>query len=372
MKKVIQITITEKCNLKCIYCYEKQRNNNIMSVDIAKSIISKSFAEYKDADFLEFDFHGGEIVLAFDFICEVCNWTWKQSWNKDYIFHATTNGTLIHGYIQEWFRENAHRFNLGLSLDGNKMMHDLNRSNSYDKIDFDFFLKTYPHQPVKMTISPITLPSLFDGIQDIYNKGFDVSANLAYGMYWDSQSLKKAYQKELSRLVDWYICHPQKKVVNLLSDRGLKYIGKCISDHKKQKHRKWCGTGENMKCYSVEGYASPCQFFNPSSNSYYSRELLSSLDFSKVIIDEECSNCPILSICPTCYGANYSTRKELNKRPDVMCDYRKIESLASSFLYGTMFVSNEEYSAVQGYSEVDKAYCMLGIKYVQETLINNR
>lgn len=368
MKKVVQITITERCNLNCVYCYEKRRNHNIMEIELAKSIISKSFKEYKDADFIEFDFHGGEIILAFDLISAVCNWTWGQKWDKEYIFHATTNGTLIHGHIQEWFRINKDRFNLGLSLDGNKIMHDLNRSNSYDMIDMDFFFETYPNQPVKMTISPMSLPSLFDGIMDIYNRGFDVSANLAYGMDWDNHLLKRIYQEQLSKLVNWYIDHPSKNVCNLLSDRGFKYIGKCVSDKTHQIHRKWCGTKDNMKCYSVEGNVSPCQFFNPSSNSNYSKEDLLLLDFSNIGIDEECANCPILSICPTCYGANYSVRKELNKRPDVMCDYRKIESLASSYLYGIMFISDEEYTEVHNYSEIEKAYCMLGIKYIQDNV----
>ena len=203
---------------------------------------------------------------------------------------------------------------------------------------------------------------------DIYNRGFDVSANLAYGMDWDNHLLKRIYQEQLSKLVNWYIDHPSKNVCNLLSDRGFKYIGKCVSDKTHQIHRKWCGTKDNMKCYSVEGNVSPCQFFNPSSNSNYSKEDLLLLDFSNIGIDEECANCPILSICPTCYGANYSVRKELNKRPDVMCDYRKIESLASSYLYGIMFISDEEYTEVHNYSEIEKAYCMLGIKYIQDNV----
>lgn len=38
--------------------------------------------------------------------------------------------------------ENKERFIVGLSLDGTREMHNRNRSNSYDKIDIPFLLRT--------------------------------------------------------------------------------------------------------------------------------------------------------------------------------------------------------------------------------------
>lgn len=364
-RKVIEITITERCNLNCIYCYEHNRNNDVMSIDLVKQIITRSFAEEYDADFLEFDLHGGEIALVFNYIKEICDWTWNRKWNKPYVFHATTNGTLIHGQIQKWFKENAQRFNLGLSLDGNKMMHDINRSKSYDSIDLNFFHDTYPEQPVKMTISPQSLPYLFNGIIDIYKKGFNVSANLAYGPDWNKQELKRIYYEELLKLVGWYLEHPQIPVCSLLSDRGFDYIGYIISNNYSQTHRKWCGVGENLKCFSVEGYESPCQMFNPSSFNTRNTQKID-LDFSTISLDNVCSACPILPICPTCYGKNFIRNLKLIKKPDEMCDFVKIESLASSFLYGKMlFETNINYKAISDYNNEKKAYTIIGIKHIQ-------
>lgn len=370
-KKVIEITITERCNLRCIYCYEQNRNNNIMSISLAKQLITKSFEEEVNADFLEFDLHGGEIALAFDFIKEICSWTWSKAWNKPYIFHATTNGTLIHGEIQKWFKKNAQRFNLGLSLDGNKIMHDINRSKSYDSIDLGYFHDTYPGQPIKMTISPLSLPYLFNGIIDIYEKGFNISANLAYGPDWDKQELKKIYYEELSKLVIWYLKHPQIPVCSLLTDRGFDIIGILICNNRPQTHRKWCGTGENLKCYSVEGYESPCQMFNPSSFNARSTKKFD-LNFDEISVDSLCMSCPILSICPTCYGKSFIKNQELVKKPDEMCDFIKIESLASSFLYGKMLSeTNKNYIAVSDYDNMKKAYTILGIKHIQNEITIN-
>ncbi len=57
---------------------------------------------------------------------------------QPYICFATTNGTLIKDEIKEWIEQNSERFWLGLSVDGTKAMHNLNRSNSYDQIDTNF------------------------------------------------------------------------------------------------------------------------------------------------------------------------------------------------------------------------------------------
>lgn len=42
-RKVVQITITEACNLNCIYCYEKNKDFRKMEIPLAKSIIKESF-----------------------------------------------------------------------------------------------------------------------------------------------------------------------------------------------------------------------------------------------------------------------------------------------------------------------------------------
>jgi len=62
-RKTCTLVITHQCNLNCLYCYEKHKDNSSMSVDTAKEIISREFlsAGNSDAiDEIEFDFLGGE------------------------------------------------------------------------------------------------------------------------------------------------------------------------------------------------------------------------------------------------------------------------------------------------------------------------
>lgn len=364
MKKVIQITITEACNLNCIYCYEKNKDFSIMDLELAKSIIEKCFLNAREGDFLEFDFHGGEIALAFDRIKEICEWTWSKAWNNDYVFHATTNGTLIHGDIKNWFLSNSHKFSLGLSLDGTREMHNINRCASYDDIDLDFFLSSWPSQTVKMTISPQTISEVDKGIIHLIQKGFDVSANLAYGQKWKGKELRVSYLRALSNLVDFYLRNPELKVCNIVNS-GLNEIGKRFILNMPNYHRKWCGTGDDMQCYSIFGQELPCQMFNPSSNQQDNANNNVTYDFSHIAI-KGCEDCILLPSCPSCYGYSYIINHEISKCPDELCDFRKIEFLASSYLYGQMLLDPSKYSLTRNLNDKQIACIIIGIKMIQD------
>ena len=104
-KKVVMITLTEKCNQKpqCIYCYENHQSNKTMSFEVAKNIVDKEF-ENKEFNYIEFDFFGGEPFVAFDLLKKIFEYIKSKNSNKKWICFVTTNGTLIHNEIQTWFQ----------------------------------------------------------------------------------------------------------------------------------------------------------------------------------------------------------------------------------------------------------------------------
>lgn len=334
-----------------------------MDIDLAISIIIQSFNNAIEGESLEFDFHGGEIALAFNEIKYICEWTWSRAWKNDYVFHATTNGTLIHGNIKEWFSNNHYRFSLGLSLDGTSEMHNKNRSNSYSFIDLPFFLKSWPNQSVKMTISPLTISSVDKGIIDIVEKGFKLTANLAYGQKWEGAHLRKEYRLALSRLVEYYLSNPELEVCNLIG-MNLSEIGKKVLLNLPNTHKKWCGCGENMKCYSIDGKTYPCQMFNPSSNKFQDSNILDNLPINNIPVNG-CEMCDMLPSCPSCYGYGFITKGEISKAPDELCDFRKIEAFASSYIYGCMLQNPTKYKTTRGLTNNQIACITMGIKTIQ-------
>jgi sulfatase maturation enzyme AslB (radical SAM superfamily) len=125
-----------------------------MPFNVAKTAIDKYLSREDGPEVVSIDFSGGEPLLEFDLIKKVFEYcTTQGSWNKKFRMSLGTNGTVLTKEMREWFTSHP-CFQISLSLDGTKEVHDYNRSNSYDKIieNIDFF-RQYD-QTVKMTISP--------------------------------------------------------------------------------------------------------------------------------------------------------------------------------------------------------------------------
>ena len=137
--RVVTITLTQQCNLACSYCYEHHKTQSAMDFSTAKSIIDQELLNTPDGESLEFDLFGGEPFLEFELIKAITEYICQNKGEKNCRVFATTNGTLVHGEIQEWLIQHKQCFICGLSLDGTREMHNLNRSNSYDMIDLSFF-----------------------------------------------------------------------------------------------------------------------------------------------------------------------------------------------------------------------------------------
>ena len=152
----IYISTNLNCNLNCVYCYEKDKINIEFDVDDTIFMLRQMLC-IKTEHGTKIKFHGGEPFLSFQKIKVICERLWEEQFPEFYRFHITTNGTLIHGDIQDWLYKNRDKIILKLSLDGDKASNDINRPNSFDLIDIRFFVKTWPNIRVNMTITPETL-----------------------------------------------------------------------------------------------------------------------------------------------------------------------------------------------------------------------
>lgn len=366
--KEIQLTLCEKCNLNCIYCYEYNKDGNIMTFDTAKEIITNEFNLAKSRGYsLLFSFHGGEIAIVFELLKNICEWMWDIDWGVKYHCSAATNGTLIHGDIQNWFSLHAKSFTLCLSLDGNKEMHNINRSNSYSLIDFDFFRNTYPNQLVKMTISPKTINMLYEGVVDIVKKGFRLTANLAYGCDWDSTQLKKNYANQLLKLSEFFINNPEYQPPYKLMNMNLTNLGICLYKKSKPNYGKGCGAGEHLYCYDSYGEKHPCQMFMPSSAGTTCYKGIQ-IEDEDITLSKECIKCPINMLCSPCCGFNYNLNKDFIRRRNSLCDYYIIECLNYSYFLFQMLKSKSKYRITENLSDSQIAVNLKAIEYLQKEI----
>ena len=361
MTKYVMITLTEKCNLDCIYCYEKNKTLKTISFDLMIDLIENELYENDGYDVCEITLHGGEPFLEFKLLKKVCEYVWSKSYPKKYYFFASTNGTLVHGEIKDWLYTNRDKFICGLSIDGNKSMQDVNRNNSFDAIDIDFFVQTWPKQEVKTTISPLSLPYYAEGIIYLQEKGFKVSDNFAYGLEWSNERYYQTLLDQLLKLTDYYLENPEQEPSRLLSVK-LDYLAYNYEDDRV------CGIGKGMKVYDVDGEQYACHFFEPLAIGREKAQKSLEINFSKIetYYDLECQKCGFRKICPTCYGANYSANGNIAIRDKNMCELTKISAIATArFMYEK--ISRYGIKSISEDIETQKAF-LIGIEKVQELL----
>ena len=258
------------------------------------------------------------------------------------LYKTTTNGTLVHGEIQDWLRARKERFLMSLSLDGTASMHDKNRQfldgrGSFGEIDLDFFRKTWPECPAKMTISEDTLPGLAEGVKYLESMGFRCDATLSVGVDWDRDKYMPVLARELNKLVDYYTEHPEKKLCTML-DLDFRLVFAPID-----KDYRFCGAGIDMVCYDAQGGEYPCQGFAPVSLGEQAEEYRG-FDERKFRFSKEnpCKSCPWVRLCPNCYAANLQSTGNIQTVDPNLCGFYKLCILASAKIQCRRILAGKE------------------------------
>lgn len=176
----ICLTLNNSCNLACKYCYAHQGlydkplaqlsyDKAIEGIDlIANSAISHHSKNITVA------FFGGEPLLSFDLIKKLVDYTENKYPNLIKKYQITTNGTLINEEIATFMEK--YNFNIMVSIDGNKSIHDTNRyfknkNGSYDKVIYGLnFIKNKFLLNGRITITEIN-PNIHEYIDEILNLG---------------------------------------------------------------------------------------------------------------------------------------------------------------------------------------------------------
>ncbi|MDF2686798.1 MAG: anaerobic sulfatase maturase [Clostridia bacterium] len=126
------------CNMRCKYCFYHDVADNrkiysfgLMTEAVMRCLIDEVFNSVDKAGFINFFFQGGEPTLSgldyFISFIEYVNYKRKQK-PVNIQYSLQTNGILIDEAFARFFYKN--KFLVGLSLDGMKELHDLNRKDA--------------------------------------------------------------------------------------------------------------------------------------------------------------------------------------------------------------------------------------------------
>lgn len=346
------LIVTYSCNLRCSYCYEPKKTKCIINADSAKAFI-QNCVNGLDASFNEFEvqFMGGEPLMVFDLIRNISEWLWEQEWHIPLVqVFAPTNGTLVDDGIRKWMEANKHRFCLGLSFDGNRLMQDKNRSGSFSQVDLAFFASLWPFQSVKMTLSPDTIGYLYDGVMHLYENGLlHVTADLAMGsnIGWESRHIA-VYAEQLNKLADFYIQHTKHPVISLLDFDVTDVL---YSDNERKKH---CSCGEQLTCIDVDGTEYACHLFSPITATKEQAAQSLKIDFSDYEQFESvsCAECLLKNVCTKCYGMNFVCNGSLCEPFPISCSMFKIQYAVACRLQVELAMKNNDKRKMQDIFEI--------------------
>lgn len=359
--EAVGLLMTYRCNLDCVYCYIKKKRSLDMSLEQAKSILEPFLL--KEGGSMDIILMGGEMMLAETVIRQLVEWVEAGKWNRRWHFFGSTNGTLLTKAMRCWLKSHQNSLTLGLSYDGLPMAQMGNRGH-VSEIDVDFFINTWPGQPIQMTINAASIEYMAEGVIYLLEKGGVVHPNVAYEKrQWSRRALQE-YQRQLSRLADYYLLHPDLPVISQFTHdlpmyaRNLTHSPGPVDV---------CGAGYGFQVFDVDGIAYPCHILSPlvlegeplkAIRAKGQKQRMDSLS-------SECTKCPYVSNCPTCAGCNYLYRGSFQARDRTHCNIMKLEVEAFMKLESLRLLAKESLTPEDAL-EVDAIYALCQfLKYSQ-------
>jgi radical SAM protein with 4Fe4S-binding SPASM domain len=172
-----------------------------------------------------------------------------------------------------------------------------------------------------------------DGIAELHAMGFDkVDSNVPYESIWGDrlESSLSVFAEQLDTLVEFYLQHPHLEPSRLINLPLEKMTG--TKDD--SEFPRWCGSGNPMICYDVEGRALPChRFVTVSTGRSYDGPLFfppKSWDEMKLGPPSPCVECPFVAACPSCMALNWLENGDVDRRTHWHCGFILLQIKASA------------------------------------------
>ena len=376
--KDITFIVTKDCQLACKYCYLVGKNTKErMSWDIAKKAID--FILDNEKDFKEeaviWDFIGGEPFLEIDLIDQICDYLKTEMfrrnhrWFNSYRFSFSTNGINYNTEkVQNFIKKNASHVSIGITIDGTKRKHDLNRiwktadmergitptpeeeKGSYDDVvkNIPLWLKQFPNGGTKVTISSADIPYIKESVLHLYSLGIhEVNINVVFENVW-KEGDDKLFEEQLIQLADAIIDNNyySENACSFFSDSIGKPLDIVLDNNN------WCGAGR-MLSIDAAGNFYPCTRFAAYSlrskkpiiignvNDGINKNMLRPfLTLDRCTQSKpECVDCEVASGCAWCQGENYDAADSptVYQRATAICKMHKARVRANNYYWNKLY-----------------------------------
>jgi uncharacterized protein len=359
--KSITFCVTEDCNLACKYCYMTGKNKkNKMQFDVAKKAVDYILdnREVFKEEAVVWEFIGGEPFLEMELIDRICDYIKQQMfllnhpWFDNYRFNFSTNGILYDTLkVQKFIWKNKGHTSIGISIDGNKIKHDLQRvkpdgSGSFEDVvkNIPLWLEQFPVASTKSTFSHEDLPHLKDSIIALWDLGITmVAANVVFEDVWhDGDDM--IFENQLKELADHVIDN------NLYYNYSVRFFDPQVGNPLTEDNlnANYCGSGK-MLAIDCNGNFYPCvRFYDMSlknKKGYKIGDIYSGINKDKLRpfqsltlknqSTEECITCEIGRGCAWCSGCNYdyADTDTIYQRATHICKMHKANVRANEYFW---------------------------------------
>ncbi|MFQ9249105.1 MAG: radical SAM protein [Clostridium paraputrificum] len=326
MQRNISVMIkpsSSKCNLKCKYCFynsiadEREISDyGFLSEEDLEVIVSR-IEEYCDGGFCNMGFQGGEpMLIGLDFYKKLVELT--SSKKTKFNFMIQTNGTLITEEFAKFFYDN--KFLVGVSLDGSKEIHNLNRINYSGNGSYNDVMKgiaLLKKHNVDFNILVVVTSALSKKIESCYK--FLRKNEFNYIQFipfiealddCDSNNLNfaltsKQYKNYMKNLFDmWYEDVSKGNMVS------IRYFDNILGLFLGQDYEA-CDMRGICSCQHIiesDGRVYPCDFytyekysigniFDESFDNMHEKEITRNFIIESVSKDKKCETCKYIYLC---------------------------------------------------------------------------
>ncbi|MCR5361879.1 MAG: radical SAM peptide maturase, CXXX-repeat target family [Bacteroidales bacterium] len=364
--KSITFIVTKDCQLACKYCYLVGKNSKErMSFDVAKSAVDYILQhedDYSEGSVI-WEFIGGEPFLEIELIDQICDYLKKEMfrlnhhWFNSYRFGFSTNGINYHEErVQNFIKKNLFHLSIGITIDGTKSKHDLNRvyknseKGSYVDVvkNIPLWLSQFPNGGTKVTVSSADIPFIKESVLHLFSLGIhEVNINCVFENVWKEND-DILFEEQLIELADTIIDQ------NLYEDFQCSFFNNTIGKplNPDTHNQNWCGAGR-MLSIDASGNFYPCTRFAQYSlrekQAWIIGNVHDGIDKNKLrpflALDrltqspDECVKCEVASGCAWCQGENYDSADTptVYQRSTALCKMHKARVRANNYYWNKLY-----------------------------------
>jgi uncharacterized protein len=359
--KNVTFIVTENCQLRCRYCYLVGKNNaRRMDFDVPRRTVDYllSDRELFGEEAVIWEFIGGEPLMEIELIERISDYIKRRLYETDhpwfdaYRFSFSTNGILYADpRVQRYLKKNRTHVSIGISIDGTRVKHDLQRvypdgRGSYEDVVriIPLWLEQFPGAATKVTVGHEDLPLIKESVLHLWSLGIkDVNINCVFEDVWQEGD-DEILEDQLRQLADHILEH------RLYMDHRCSFFQEKLGGFldPERDTQNWCGAGM-MLAVDGDGNFYPCVRFAGYSLRNRKARLIGNcyegIDRNKLrpylALDRwtqspaECMECQVNGGCAWCQGANYDFAETdtIYQRATYICQMHKARVRANEYYW---------------------------------------